>query len=211
MLKETEFLDIFPAFRKGPAAFVPQILRVSSRTPFPGQAAILSEGDTCSSIPFLLSGVIGVVKKSESGREITLYEVEKGEICILAASSILSNRLYPAEATSITAGESLMVPASAFREMVSKYEAMRDFVFHLVNERLTVTMTLLEEVIFWKMDQRLLDYISEKSEQGRLVATHQKIASDLGTSREVVSRLLKDFERSGHVVLSGNAIQLKTR
>lgn len=211
MLKETEFLDIFPAFRKGPAALVQQILRVSSRTPFPGQATILTEGDACSSIPFLLSGVIGVVKKTESGREITLYDIEKGGTCILAASSILSNRLYPAEATSITAGESLMLPASGFREMVSKYDAMRDFVFHLLHGRLTATMTLLEEIVFWKMDQRLLEYLSEKSEQGRLVATHQKIASDLGTSREVVSRLLKDFERGGQVVLSGNAIQLKTR
>jgi len=78
----------------------------------------------------------------------------------------------------------------------------------LLSQRLISVMTLVEEVAFGKMDVRLLDYIKEKSGDGTLRTTHQKIADDLGTSREVVSRLLKDFERAGKVILSRNLIRL---
>ena len=69
-------------------------------------------------------------------------------------------------------------------------------------------MALVEEVAFKHMDERLIEYLEDKSESGRLSATHQKIAADLGTSREVISRLLKDLERKGRVALSRNLIRL---
>jgi CRP/FNR family transcriptional regulator len=85
---------------------------------------------------------------------------------------------------------------------------MRVFVFSLLSIRLATVMELVEEVAFGRMDQRLLDYLIEKSENGRLETTHQNIANDLGTSREVVSRLLKDFERKRQIRLSRNLITL---
>ncbi|BCB95174.1 hypothetical protein JZK55_00960 [Dissulfurispira thermophila] len=103
----------------------------------------------------------------------------------------------------------MLIPSREFRGMVARYEDMRDFIFGLLSDRLTAVMALVEDVAFGRMDERLIDYIIEKSEDGILNATHQKIASDLGTSREVVSRLLKDFERKGKVILSRNSIQLK--
>ena len=85
---------------------------------------------------------------------------------------------------------------------------MRDFVFSLLSERLGEVMELVNEVAFRRMDERLLEYLIEKSGDGVLLATHQKIASDLGTSREVVSRLLKDLERQGKLSLARNTISL---
>jgi CRP/FNR family transcriptional regulator len=85
---------------------------------------------------------------------------------------------------------------------------MRDFVFTLLSRRLSGVMELVEEVAFGRMDERLMDYLVEKSEGNRLEATHQKIANDLGTSREVISRLLKDLERKNQVSLSRNSITL---
>ena len=85
---------------------------------------------------------------------------------------------------------------------------MRDFVFSLLSERLGEVMELVNEVAFRRMDERLLEYLLEKSGDGVLLATHQKIASDLGTSREVVSRLLKDLERQGKISLARNSITL---
>jgi CRP/FNR family transcriptional regulator len=87
---------------------------------------------------------------------------------------------------------------------------MRNFVFNILSQRLAEVMALVEEIAFGRMDRRLLDYLVEKSDHNQLMATHQKIADDLGTSREVVSRLLKDYERKGRISLSRNLIELKT-
>lgn len=206
-LSENEFVEIFPVFRQS-SGLTAELLSVAHRKTFPEEILIYSEGDSCSAIAFILSGEIRVYKAGRSGREITLYEIGRGETCILNASCILAGMSYPANAVTIQGGEMLLIPASDFRRFIGKYETMRDFVFTLLSHRLTSVMTLIEEVAFGKMDVRLLDYIKEKSDNGKLIATHQKIADDLGTSREVVSRLLKDFEREKKLILSRNLIQL---
>jgi len=170
---------------------------------------IYSEGDSCPAIAFILSGEIRVYKTGTSGREITLYDIGKGDTCILNASCILSGMSYPANAVSVQEGKMLLFPAADFRELIEKYQDVRNFVFTLLTKRLTSVMTLVEEVAFGRMDERLFDYLKEKTTDGRLDSTHQNIANDLGTAREVVSRLLKDFERKGLIAISRNAIQLK--
>jgi len=204
---ESVFIESFPSF-KGQVQLVSEILSVAQHKAVPKDVQLYSEGDTCSAIAFVMSGGIRVFKIGEGGREITLYEIENGETCILNASCILSNMSYPAHAVTILDTELLLVPAHDFRGLLNRYAEMRNFVFSLLSRRLTSVMTLVEEVAFGRMDQRLLEYIEEKSEDGKLPATHQQIANDLGTSREVVSRLLKDFERRGMVALSRNLIRL---
>ncbi len=205
-LSEKEFMEIFPPFHRSPD-LIAELLSVSHHKTFPADMLVYSEGDACSSIAFILSGEIRVYKMGESGREITLYEIGRGETCILNAACILSGMSYPANASATRGGGMMLVPAGEFRRFIAKYETMRDFVFNLLGKRLTSVMTLVEEVAFGRMDIRLLDYIGDKSDNGKLITTHQKIADDLGTSREVVSRLLKDFEREGKVILSRNLIQ----
>ena len=122
--------------------------------------------------------------------------------------SLLSNSPYPANAISTTNVELLIIPPDKFREYIFKYEVMQSLIFSFISQNLSDVMELIAEVVFKRMDERLMDYIIEKSEDGKLSATHQAIASDLGTAREVVSRLLKDFERRGLVILSRNCIQL---
>ncbi len=206
-ISNSEFIETFPAFRGNPA-LVSEILSISNIKTIPGDVQIYSEGDSCSAIAFVISGEIRVFKIGEGGREITLYEIERGETCILNASCILSNMSYPAHALTVLDSELLLVPAQEFRRILDRFEEMRDFVFNLLSRRLTSVMALVEEVAFGRMDLRLMEYIEEKSEDGNLNATHQKIANDLGTSREVVSRLLKDFERRGKIRLSRNLIQI---
>ncbi|GER93281.1 Crp/Fnr family transcriptional regulator [Dissulfurispira thermophila] len=208
-LSRDTFIEIFPFFRKAPDSLIEEILSTARYQAFLANTIVYTEGDSCSSIALLLSGEIRVYKIGENGREITLYEIGAGETCILNASCILSSKKYPAHALSTKGGKMMLIPSREFRGMVARYEDMRDFIFGLLSDRLTAVMALVEDVAFGRMDERLIDYIIEKSEDGILNATHQKIASDLGTSREVVSRLLKDFERKGKVILSRNSIQLK--
>jgi len=102
----------------------------------------------------------------------------------------------------------LSIPAKDFRELVAKYEEMRTFIFAAINQRFASIMELTKEIAFRNVDERLFEYIVEQSEHGKLSTTHQKIADDLGTAREVISRLLKDFEKKGMIRTSRNLIEL---
>jgi CRP/FNR family transcriptional regulator len=92
--------------------------------------------------------------------------------------------------------------------LIEKHEEIRAFFFAAISRNFASMIELIQEVAFGKMDERLLDYLVEKSEEGKLITTHQKIADDLGTAREVISRLLKDFERKGTIRFSRNLIKL---
>lgn len=208
MLSKDELAGAFPSFSKGRDALIEEILSSARVQAFPKDMLVYSEGDSCRSIAFILSGEIRVYKTGASGREITLYEIGRGETCILNASCILSNTSYPANAVSTEGGEMLLIPSADFRRFIEKYAEVRDFVFTLLAGRLASVMTLVEEVAFGRMDERLIEYLKEKAVGRQLDTTHQNIANDLGTSREVISRLLKDFERKGMISLSRNFIQL---
>ncbi len=207
-ITKNEFMDIFPVFNNGPETLITEILSSCRYTSFPKDVVIYTEGDSCSAIAFVLSGEIRVFKTGANGREITLYEITRGETCILNASCILSHEPYPANALALKEGEILLIPADTFRGLISKYGEVRDFIFKLLSQRLASVMALIEEVAFGRMDERLLDHLKKEAENGEIHSTHQEIANDLGTSREVVSRLLKDFERQGNIVLSRSCIKL---
>ena len=203
-----EFSATFPGFRQHDSALLEKILSDSAYRTFSENDRLYMEGDRCTGIAFLLSGEIRVYKISEGGREITLYQIFSGETCILNASCILSHQLYPANATGIADGTMLYLPQKAFLELMAESDAMRAFIFSLFSQRFNEIIELIEVVTFGRMDIRLKDYLIEKSENHQLQTTHQKIANDLGTSREVVSRLLKDFEKQGQLNLGRNRIEI---
>ena len=177
----------------------------------PANTILQLEGRPCNNSEFQLSGVKRSYKVSESGREITLYEVGPGKICIVNVACSLSNSVCAANSVSLTDVTMLSIPAKDFRELVAKYEEMRTFIFTSINQKFVSIMELVKEIAFRKMNERLYDYIAEKSEHGKLSTTHQKIANDLGTAREVISRLLKEFEKKGMLRISRNLIELTHR
>ena len=168
------------------------------------------EGDTCGSLSLVLDGRVRVYKIGESGREVTLYRLEAGDSCILTASCILSKKEFPAFAVVEKPVEAAIIPSNLFRDWVNSNSVWRDYVFSLFANRLADIIATVEEVAFRKMDARIAEYLLEKSsaDDGEVRTTHQKIASDLGTSREVVSRILKDFEHEGALELSRGSISV---
>jgi len=207
-MTSNEFIKIFPALSGSPDGLVRELLSASPVRDVPAGVQLYAAGDVCAAIAFVLTGEIRVYKVSENGREITLYEIGQGETCILNASCILSGTSYPANAVTLTAARIMLIPSKIFSRLVAEHEELREFVFSLLSRRLSSVMELVEEVAFGRMDSRLMDYLTEKAGNGRLETTHQKVANDLGTSREVVSRLLKEFERKGQVKLARNEITL---
>jgi CRP/FNR family transcriptional regulator len=209
-LNAEQFIEVFPFFRNSPGTLVEEILS-SSRPGFTRRdTAMLLEGQLCTDLELMLSGEKRIYKANPEGKEITLFEVGSGEACIINAVCAITNTPCPVNVRAISDVSSLLIPARDFRSLVATHNEVRSFVFGSIGERITSFLELLADVVFEKMDRRLFDYLVEKSENGMLPATHQRIASDLGTAREVVSRLLKDFERKGKVVLSRGSIQLTT-
>ncbi len=191
-------------------SLIQQILKHASIASLPKDTLIFDEGSTTNNLAVIISGKVRVYKLAESGREITIYRINKGESCILTISSILSNLTYPARAVVEEDVEALIVPSDIFKELVNKDESWRNFTFGLMNTRFANVITVVEEVAFRRMDERILEFLIQKfdSNGNELSITHQEIAYELGTYREVVSRILKDFEKSGLIGLSRNKINI---
>jgi CRP/FNR family transcriptional regulator len=182
----------------------PQLAREFQQATFfariPAGRDVFVEGDRIDAIALLISGVVRVYKIGASGREITLYRFGLGESCILTANAILSQQTFPAIATVEQDAEAVMVPAETFHTWVHRYETWRDFVFDLMSQRLVTVMQVVDEVVFQRMDVRLAAFLLERSQrENPLRITHQEIAAELGTAREVISRILEDFVSSGLV------------
>lgn len=174
------------------------------------QKNICMEGAKCSCIPLVLDGTARVYKLGESGREITLYRVEPGQSCIMTASCILSGVAFPAFATTETEVEAVVISPEDLHRWVNEYEPWRQFLCGMLASRLGEVIAVVEEVAFQRVDMRTADYLLRTvGGDGSVRKTHQDIATDIGTSREVVSRILKDFEKKGWITLARGQIQAK--
>jgi len=186
-------------------------LKNGSIANLPKETLVFEEGSTTNNLAVILSGKIRVYKLAESGREITIYRINKGESCILTISSILSNLPYPARAVVEEDITALIIPANVFKELINKDENWRAFTFGLMNTRFTNVITIVEEVAFRRMDERIAEFLIHQLNTGNsleLNITHQEIAYELGTYREVVSRILKDFEKENILKLSRHKISI---
>jgi CRP/FNR family transcriptional regulator len=173
---------------------------------------VFVEGDRADAIALLISGVVRVYKIGETGREITLYRFGNGESCILTANAILSQKNFPAIATVEKEADAVMIPAETFRDWVHRFDLWRSFVFDLLSERLSSVMAIVEEVAFRRMDERVAEFLLDRSGQSDSIQiTHQTIAAELGTSREVISRILEDFAGLGMISVSRGTIILLDR
>ena len=204
-----QFSRLFPIFGDKKGSLAELIVNKSTYQAFGMGTQFYSQGDTCPGIAFLLAGEIRVFMLGESGREITLYYILPGETCVLNASCILAKCPYMANATATEEGAVLYLNSDIFLRLMGEYEQMRYFVFSFFSQRFAEIIELVEEVTFGKLDVRLADYLVERAEDNVLNTTHQLIANELGSSREVISRLLKDFERKGMVKLSRHCIRIE--
>lgn len=178
----------------------------------PAGKDVFIEGDQVGAIPLLVSGQVRVYQMGESGREITLYRFGPGQSCVLTANAILTEQTFPAIATVQEDAEAVMVPAETFREWVRTHDFWRDFFFELVSQRLANVMAVVDEVAFRRMDGRVAALLLGRSEAVNPVAvTHQEIASELGSSREVISRILEDFSGRGWVRTGRGQVEVVDR
>jgi len=203
---------VLPILGRAEAGLLREFQQKAFFTRIPAGHDVFVEGDRVDAIALLVSGVVRVYKISETGREITLYRFGNGESCILTANAILSQKNFPAVATVEKEAEAVMIPADTFREWVRRYDLWREFVFELLSQRLSAVMAIIEEVAFRRMDLRLASLLLEHSRTSdQIHMTHQEIAAELGTSREVISRILEDFSAAGMILVSRGVVRILER
>lgn len=180
---------------------------------FSAGQTVFSEGDSCTAFSILLSGGVRVFKIGETGREITLYRFSQGESCILTANCILSRQQFPAIAVVEQDCEAVVVPHEVFQSWVDAYPPWREYVFDMLSRRLATMMAVVDEVAFRRMDIRVAEWLLRQppGDQDVLRLTHQQIAADLGTSREVVSRILEEFAANKLIRTARGAVAILDR
>jgi CRP/FNR family transcriptional regulator len=159
---------------------------------------LLHEGDPCRSLLFVDSGALRVFKTAESGREITLYRVRAGELCILSLSSLLARTPYTASVSADGATLARELDGETFRALYASEPALQAQVAQQLHRLLTEVMALVTEVAFRRVDERLAALLVRESAHGPVVqTTHERLAQHLGSAREVISRLLENLRDDG--------------
>jgi CRP/FNR family transcriptional regulator len=186
---------VYPFLAGLPAPLASRLCDEAVAKRLPAGQRVFGERDACQFFPLVLSGRIRVAKGDARGRRLKLYDVGPGDSCILTSVCLLSQRAYPAEGTTETEVELLLLPGALFGALVDGFEPMRRHVFALFADRLADLMVLVESVAFQRLDQRLAARLLG---HGTLLrATHQQLADDLGSAREIVSRVLGQFVDEG--------------
>ena len=165
------------------------------------------EGTPCGAYVLRLAGQSRVYKMSSSGREILLYRVGSGETCVLTTTCLLGSSDYPASTIVEEPIRDVIVPANAFNQLMVESRVFRRFVMQNYGALISDLIVLLDEVAFHNLDVRLAKLLLEEPST-QINRTHQQLAAELGTAREVVSRQLKRFEQKGWVTLGRGHVEI---
>jgi CRP/FNR family transcriptional regulator, anaerobic regulatory protein len=175
-------------------------------------ARIFGPDQTPQNFILLIEGSVRVQQMSEDGREIVPYRIAGGESCALTTACLMSDESYQAEAIAETNIRAVGIPRGLFDELVAKSPGFRRFVFSAFRARMTDLFRVIDEIAFSRMDVRLAHKLVELSHGAAILAiTQQQLASEIGTAREVVSRMLSEFHRRGLVLPVRGSITITNR
>lgn len=176
----------------------------------PAACNVFRRGDACRNYLVVIDGSVRVQALSASGREVVLYRVKNGQSCVITTSCLISQEDYPAEGITETETSALAISQGVFNEALTRSEAFRRFVFSNQGKRLSDLIRRIEEVAFGRVDARLARLLFDRgADSGGVVqATHQQLASELGTAREVISRQLKVFEKNSWIRVQRGSVEV---
>lgn len=211
-MKVDDWTERFQGPRSLPSDVRARLRSAATPLGFTKGEIVFSPNNTPDHLLFLVDGVLRVTQTSEGGREIVLYRVEAGESCVLTTACMLAEEAYHAEGVAESDVTAAALPKPAFDRLVAEEAAFRSLVFAAYSRRLIDLLRVVEDVAFGRIDVRLADRIVALADtNGAVEATHQDLAKELGTAREVVSRTLQDFQRRGLIAQSRGRITLARR
>lgn len=208
----TNWIDRFQGLSRLQSHIREILINRSTIVSVPKGTVIFGPGKAPENLLLLLSGCVRVQQLSEGGREIILYRVHAGESCVLTTACLLAYEDYSAEGIAEDDVQAVAIPRLVFDDLIAQSETFRRFVFSAYSKRITDLFLVIEEIAFQRMDIRLAQKLIELAGDGNMVATtHQQMAAELGTAREVISRQLREFQRRDWVTQSRGAVELIDR
>lgn len=206
------WIDRFEGLRQLSAPLRDELTRGSAVVEVPQGRLIFGPGAPADRLMLLLSGTVRVQQRSENGREMFLYRVHAGESCVLTTACMLAFEEHSAEGIAETPVQAAAIPRATFDALTDRAPEFRAFVFKAYARRITDLFSLIDEIVFQRMDVRLAARLIELAEGRDAVrATHQLLANELGTAREVISRTLAEFQRRGWIEQTRGMVRLVGR
>jgi len=205
------WIDRFPGLSRLDPGIRDTLVKRSTVITVPKDTVIFGPGKSPENLLLMLEGTVRVQQLAENGREIVLYRVHAGESCVLTTACLLAYEDYSAEGVAETEVSAVAIPRGVFDDLVAGSAEFRNFVFSAYSKRITDLFLVIEEIAFRRMDIRLAQKLLELAKEGRVEATHQQMAAELGTAREVVSRQLSEFQRREWVAQSRGEIRILDR
>ncbi len=172
---------------------------------------LLEIGSYIKQMPLLINGTLKISREDKEGNELLLYYLNSGETCAMSLTCCMGQVKSNIRATAIEDAQIIMLPTNKMDEWIRKYDSWKNFIFNAYQIRFEEMLQTIDSIAFMKMDERLERYLLERSKelnQTILNLTHQEIASDLNTSREVISRLLKQLEKLGRIKLHRYKVEI---
>lgn len=201
----------FPFWEKLTAAQKERICRSAAETSYPGGSFIHRASDDCVGVLLVQEGQLRVYIESEDGRDITLFRMEEGEACILSASCFMQEITFEILIDAEKDSRVIVIPTTVFKKLADENIYVENFIYKQTTERFSDVMWTMQQILFMSFDRRLAVFLideSAKTGKNTLVMTHDQIAKYTGSAREVVSRMLKYFEKEGMVKLERGRVLL---
>lgn len=206
------WIERFAGLARLPAALKQELTEGSQVVQVPAGTQIFAPGQSADNLLLLLDGTVRVQQKSETGREVFLYRVHAGESCVLTTACMLAFEDYSADGIAETDVTAVAIPRATFDDLAARSDIFRQFIFKAYSRRITDLFTLIDDIVFQRMDVRLAARLLELADEGNTVhATHQVLGNELGTAREVISRTLSEFQRRGWVEQERGKVHLVGR
>ncbi len=190
------------------------ILKPTQIKQIPAGTFIFRESDSCTNFMWLLEGTMRVYKHSPGGREITLYRVSPGELCVLSLQCLMADQGFPAVAVAESDLVGLALTKQEFDNAIDESREFRRYLLKILALRLADVVQLVSDVTFQRLELRLtclLGQLFRHSNDGGLKITHAQLAHELGTTREMISRILKELENKKCIKLSRGEIHLVSK
>ena len=207
MMSSVTIKKLFPFFNLD---LLNEIEAHSTIKQFPANTELIKDGYYVTVLPIVINGIIKVFTRYDD-KELLLYYIDSGETCIMSFDAGLNNRPSQIYAVTETETEALLLPIDKVVFWAKKYPAFNLLMFKQYSIRYRDLHETIQMVLFNNMDKRLLKYLTEKAGHLKgniLKISHKQIASELGTAREVISRVMKKLENEGLVKQEGNAIKI---
>lgn len=208
---KNDLLELFPDFKKS-QEFIHELLEYGSIVDIKAGASLIEPGEYIKVIPFLMDGLIKIYREDSEGNEILLYYIKNGESCVISITSSLKDEKSSIKAHVEEDSKILVVPIDKFEYLLNKYNLLHSFTYDLFSTKYNQLINSIDSLAFTDMRTRLHNYLKNESKikANAIIEglTHKKIAKDLSTSREVVSRLLSALQKENKIKILHKRIEL---